>query len=168
MTSVGAPSGGGASGGDAGGTGLAGQARWTEPEQLEAVFVYAVTGAPRDFADDKPETGIIDFARPPTSGADDVVVMRRLADHVGMLAGREIETLDGTESLQDLERAEDRGPPDAESPGASGGDKLGCREMTGLVSDQDGQGATRLRQTVAGAVEGRDDRFRVSHLGRLA
>ena len=52
------------------------------------------------------------------------------------------------------------------TPGASGtrrGDQLGGREVAVLLGDQGGQRPARLRQAVAGAVQGGDDRGRVSH-----
>ena len=57
--------------------------------------------------------GVVDLARPAAARADDVVVVGRLTADVGVLAGRQVEPFDGTELLEDLERAEHRGAPDA-------------------------------------------------------
>ena len=51
----------GQSGGDADGAGHAGQAGWTEPEQLETVFVDAITGPLGDLPDDESKAGIVDL-----------------------------------------------------------------------------------------------------------
>ena len=51
---------------------------------------------------------------PPAARADDVVVVGRLAADVGVLAGREVEALDGADLLEELERAEDGRRPTPE------------------------------------------------------
>ena len=43
------------------------------------------------------------------------MVMGRLAPDVGVLAGRQVEALDGAQVLEDLERPEDRRPADAQA-----------------------------------------------------
>ena len=70
-------------------------------------------GLPGDIADDGAQTGVVDLGGPPAARADDVVVVGRLASDVRVLASREVETFDGADPLQELERAEDRGAPDA-------------------------------------------------------
>ena len=72
-------------------------------------------GLARDVLDDRAQAGVVDLGRPPAARADDVVVVGRLAADVGVLAGREVETFDGADLLEELERAEDGGAPDAEA-----------------------------------------------------
>ena len=123
-----------------------------------------IAGLPRDIADDGPKTGIVDLSGPTAARAHDVVVVGRLAADIGMLAGWQVEPLDGAELLEDLERPEDRRPADAELAGPRGlGDELGGGEVAVLVGDQRGQRPARLGQAVAGTVERGDDRGRVGH-----
>lgn len=127
------------------------------------MLVNAVTGPPGDLTDDQSKAGIVDLVGPAAARADNMVVVRRLTDDVGMLAGWQVQPLDGARFREDLERPEDRRPADPEAlrPGAS--DELGGREMTLLICDQEGKRSARLRQAVAGAIERADDRGRVSH-----
>ena len=111
-------------------------------------------GLASDILDDGSQAGIVDLGGPPAARADDVVVMRRLAADIGVLAGREVETFDGADVLQELERAEDGGPPDGGAALLGRGDQLGGREVAVLLGDQRGQRPARFRQAVAGAVEG--------------
>lgn len=129
----------GESGGDAGGTRLAGQAGWTEPEHLEAVLVDAVAGSPGDLTDDQSKTRVVDFVRSPAARADHMVVVRRLADDVGVLAGWQIQAPDQVELFEDFERPEDRRPADSQAPRPDARDELGGGEVTLLIGDQESQ-----------------------------
>ena len=111
----------------------------TDPEQLEAVIVDPEAGLAGDVADDRAQAGVVDLAGPPAARADDVVVMRGLAADVGVFAVRQVETFDGADPLEELERAEDGGPPDGGTGCLRGGDQLGGREMAVLLGDQRGQ-----------------------------
>ena len=126
----------------------------TDPEQLEAVIVDPEAGLAGDIANDRAQAGVVDLAGPPAARADDMVVMRGLAADVGVLAVRQVETFDGADPFEQVEGAEDGGPPDGGTGGLRGGDQLGGREMAVLLGDQRGQRAPRLRHAVAGAVEG--------------
>ena len=90
-------------------------------------------------------------------------MMRGFTLDIGMFAGREVETLDGTQPLEDLERPEDGRPADAQATSPGRGHEVRRGEVTVLVGDQHSQRPTRLRQSVAGTVECGDDRSRVAH-----
>ena len=90
-----------------------------EPEQLQAVRVDPVAGLPPDPRDDCGEARVADVGRPAAASADDMVmVRRRLAGDVGVVAGRQVDPLDRPDALQDLERPEDRRPADVQPPRA--------------------------------------------------
>ena len=90
-------------------------------------------------------------------------MMGRLAADVGVLTGRQVQPFDGTDLRQDIERPEDRGAPDPETPFPRRDDQLGGREVAVLIGDERREGAPRLGQPVAGAVERGHDRGRVGH-----
>src|SRR5579859_1111270 len=78
-------------------------------EQLEAMRLDGEPGRGGDAPQDRLEAELPDLDRPATGGADDVVVVRRrLAGHVGVLAGRQVDPLDQPEIGQQVEGAEDR------------------------------------------------------------
>lgn len=68
----------------------------------------------RDLVNDRAEAGIVDLARPAAPGAHDMMMVGSLAGHVGVVATREIDSLDATHRFKSLESPEDRGPADAE------------------------------------------------------
>ena len=68
-----------------------------------------------------------------------MVVVDRLAANVGVLARRQVESFDGAQLLEDLERPEDRRATDAEMPGAGLGDELGRGEVAVVVGDECGE-----------------------------
>ena len=80
--------------------------------------------------------------------------MERLAADVGVLAGRQVETFDGADPLEHLQRPEDRRAADTQATDVCLGDQLGGREVTLLVGDEGGKRPARLGQAIAGAVEG--------------
>ena len=129
------------------GRGRTGQARRTQAEELESVVVDPVAGLSGDLANDRPQTGVVDPGRPPAARADDVMMVRRLAADVGMLAGRQVQPFDGAELGEDLERPEDRRPPDAETPGSRRDDQLGGREMAVLIGDECRERCAAARST---------------------
>jgi len=122
------------------------------------MVVDSVAGLAPDSSDDPLEIRVADLARPPARRADDVVVMHGFASDVGVLAARQIETLDGTQLFEDLERPEDRCPADAHSTASRRREQIGGREMTVLSSDQGSQGLARSSQAIPGAIECGDDR----------
>jgi len=103
------------------------------------VLVDAKPGLASDLADDWPQPGIVDLTGSPAARADDVVMVSGLAADVCVLAGREVETLDGTDPLQDLEGPEDRGAANGRSLRPGGFDKLCCGEVAVLRRDEGGQ-----------------------------
>ena len=117
------------------------------------MLVHAKSRLARDITNHLPEAGVVDLVGPATSRADDVMVVDGIAADVCVLAGRQVEALDRSETLEDLERPEDRRAADAETPRLCLGDELGCREVACLVGDDRGKGPSWLGQAVAGAVE---------------
>ena len=141
------------SGHGAGAPGLPAQAGRAQSEQLQAVIIHPVAGAAGHVADDRPEAGVVDLVRSPAPGADDVMVMGRLAADVGVLARGEVKALDGAQVLEDLERPIDRRSTDRPTLAARRLDEAGRREMAVLVGDEPGQRPARRGQSVARAVE---------------
>ena len=80
-------------------------------------------------------------------------MMGRLAAYVGVLTRRQVQPFDGAELRQDIERPEDGRAPDPETPVPRRADQLGGREVAVLIGDERCEGAPRLGQPVAGAVE---------------
>ena len=89
--------------------------------------------------------------------------MRARAGHVGVLAGRQVESLDDAELGQQVQRPKERRPADAEPPLAGRGLELGGGEVPVVLGDEVGDGASRLGQPVAGVIEGVDDGIRFDH-----
>jgi len=122
------------------------------------MLVHSVPGTAGDLTDHDAQPCVGDLLGSATLRTDDVVVVRPLAGDVGVLAGRQVQALDGAELLEDLERPEDRRSPDVESSGPCLDEELAGREMPITVRDQPGQPPAWLGQPVAGAIEGGDDR----------
>ncbi len=131
------------------------------------MVVDPVAGPPLDVAHDRAPAGVVDVAARPHVRADDVVVMDRLAGDVGVLAGRQVEALDGVQIGQDVERPEDRRPADAEASGSGVGDQIGRGEVPGSRRDQLGDRPPGAGQPIAGVVEGGLQRRRLGHAGQM-
>lgn len=127
------------------------------------MVVNAIPRLPGNPPDDLLQVGIPDLVRPPATRADDVVVMRRFTTDVGVLPVRQVEALDRTELLENLEGAEDRCPPHTEAAAPSSRDELSGGEVALLIGNQHGQRSSWLGQPVAGTVKRVNDRRRVSH-----
>ena len=100
------------------------------------MLVDAEPGPPRDLADHRAQAGILDLRRAAAARAHDVVVVGRGAAHVGVLAARQVDPLDGAELGQDVERPEDRRAADPEVPDPRLVDEVGRREVARLGADQ--------------------------------
>ena len=96
---------------------------------------------------------VVDVSAAPAHGAHDVVVMDRLAGDVRVLAGRQVDALDGMQLGQDVERPEDRRPADAEPVGPGVGDEIGGGEVPVPVGDERRDRPPRAGQAIAGVVE---------------
>ena len=79
------------------------------------MLVDPVAGLAFDVADDGAQAGVVGVAAATAARTDDVVVVRGLAGHVGVITGRQVESLDRPQLGEDVERPEDRGAPDAEA-----------------------------------------------------
>lgn len=92
-----------------------------------------------------------------------MVMVGSLAGHVGVVAAREIDSLDAAHRFKRLESAENRRPADAEPAGSRFADELGRREVAGLTRDQVGKRPPRTRAPEAGVVESLKDLVRCCH-----
>ena len=89
----------------------------------------------------------------PQRGADGVVVVDRVAGDVGVVAARQVDALHEAQRREQVERPEDRRPADVQPAPPGVLDQLGRGEVPVSCGDQPGDGAARLGQPVAGAVE---------------
>lgn len=93
-----------------------------------------------------------------------MMVMRRRARHVSVLASRQIDPFDDAELGQQFERSEQRGPAHSEPSVASRGLELQGREVSAVGVNQTRYRATWSGQLIAGEVEGVDDGVRLVHV----
>ena len=138
-------------------------ARRADAEELEAVALDPVAGAPPDRAGDALDPRIVDLLGPAAARADQVMVVSRLAGHVGVLAGRQVEPFDQPELLEQVERPEDRRPSDPQPAGARVGDEIGGGEVAAALGDELGHRAARRRHPVPGIVQRSHERLGLSH-----
>lgn len=117
------------------------------------MLVHSKSRLARDSTNHLPEAGVVDLVGPATSRADDVMVVDGIAADVCVLAGRQVEALDRAETLEDLERPEDRRAADPEASSPCLGDELGSREVACLIGDERGESPAWFGQAVARAVE---------------
>ncbi len=85
-----------------------------------------------------------------------MVVVDRVARDVRVLTAGQVESLHGAKPDQDVERAEDRGPPDAEPAAPRVIDEVGRGEVPLAIGDQVRDGTPCGRGPVAGPAEGLD------------
>ncbi len=116
-----------------------------------------------DLGDGLRHAGVLDLGRPPAPRADDVVVMSRGAWHVGVLPRREIKTLQNVELREQVERPEERRSADPQPSLPGDRLELGSSEMPVMAADKAGDGATRTGKSVAGKIEGMNDRIGLGH-----
>jgi hypothetical protein len=83
------------------------------------VAVYLKAGAPRNLGRDFSHAAFTEIHRPTALGANDVVMVARIAADVGMVAVRQIQPLDRLEIGEDLQGPEDgrASGPEASPPG---------------------------------------------------
>lgn len=86
-----------------------------------------------------------------------MVVMGSPAQHVGVDTGREIEPLEPAEGLEDLERSEDRGAPNAQPASAGFSQQIAGREVALPVRNHCRQRPARFGQSMAGTLQGADE-----------
>ena len=82
-----------------------------------------------------------------------LMVVRGLAGDVGVLAGREIEPLDGVQVGKDVERPEDGGPTDPQTPGSRVRDEIGRGEGSVPSRDEIRDRTPSARPPIAGVAE---------------
>ena len=82
------------------------------------------------------------------------MVMQGLARHVGVLAVWEVDPLDRADLEEQVERPEDRCPPDARAPGARFGGDVGRGEVAAAArGDQVGHRPAWPGQAISGTAE---------------
>ena len=114
-------------------------------------------GAPGDLAGDASEPGVGDVHGSRTAHAHEVVMMGRAAADVGVGAIGQVESLEQSKPLEELERAEDGRPPDGcQGPFSAGtiGDQIAGGERTLARGDELGHESTRLGQALSSRPEG--------------
>ena len=126
--------------------------------QLEPVGLDLPAGAPLDVLQGK--TDLLDLGDAAAARADDVMVVAgRLTGHVGVLAGGQVEALQHAQLSEEVQRAEDRGPADAQPARPRVADEVRGGEVAFACHDELRDSAARRGQPVAGPVERRHERF---------
>ena len=88
-----------------------------------------------------------------------MVVAGRLAGHVGVLAGRQVQALQDAQLREQVQRPEDRGPADAQAARPGVIDEVRRGEVALAGHDQLRHGTAWPGQAVPGAVQRGDERF---------
>ena len=96
---------------------------------------------------------VVDLRGATTNRADDVMVVRRGADDIGVFAARQVEPLDDAELDHQLEGSEQRRPPDPQASLAPGNGEIGGSEVPIEIKGQVGERPPRGRDPIAGGVE---------------
>ena len=112
-----------------------------------------VAGPLGDLLREGTDPAIVDLGAPSAAGADDVMVMGRFADDVGVLSGGEIDPLHDTEREEELERTEDGRPPDPGAPLARVRHEVRRAEVPAPSIEQSGDDTPRFGETMPGGVE---------------
>lgn len=90
-----------------------------------------------EVVDDRLQAAVGHLDRPAAAPTDDVVVMlARCAGDVGVLAGGQVEPLQGALVGQQVERPEDGRPPDPDPVGAGVSDQVGRSEVARATSNE--------------------------------
>ncbi len=97
------------------------------------------------------------------SRADDVVMVGRLADHIGVHAVGQVEPLDEPKLLEQLQCAEDRRSTDGEATPFRLADELEGGEMFVTIREHLGDGSAGSRDEPAGSIERVGPGLRVRH-----
>jgi hypothetical protein len=134
-----------------------------EAVELEPVVIDAEARSARDLAGHGAHAAVLDIDRMATAGADHVVVVDRLAGDVRVLTAGQVEALHHAHPGEELERAKDGRPPDAETPAPGIVDQVGSREVAFPIGDELGHASARLGDAEPGPVKGDDERLRISH-----
>jgi hypothetical protein len=82
-----------------------------------------------------------------------VVVVRRLAGHVGVPARRQVESLEDVQVGEQVECAEDGGPTDAQATIARFIDQVSCGEVALSLLDESRYGTAGLGEAVSASIE---------------
>lgn len=130
------------------------------------MLVNAVAGSTGDLANHNAQSRVVDLARPSAAGADNVVMVGPLANHVRVIARGKVQSFDSAEFHEDVQGSEDGGTPGTESSGSGLSYELSGREMPAVVCDQGDERPPRLSQPIARSLEDGDDRGRVHRAER--
>ena len=137
------------------------RAAWHEahrPKSSRRWDFDAIAAPAGDLLEDARHPAVAHVCRLAALGADDVVVMGRVAGDERVLAGGQVEPLDDAEVREDVERAEDRGAADPEALAPRRGHELLGREVAAALADQAGDAPPGLRDAVSRIVERGNDR----------
>jgi hypothetical protein len=134
-----------------------------QAEQLDPMRVDDVAGPRLDLAGHGLHPAVLDLRATTTALADDVVVVGRLADDVGVVATGEVEALDEAELLEQFEGAEDRGPADPQLASFRLTNEIERGEVVPAFGDHLSNDAPRLGHVVAGFVQRVRERKRITH-----
>ena len=116
-----------------------------------------------DIAGDCVEAQVADLGGSPAVRAHHVVMVARLADHIGVGAIGQVKTLDETEFLEQLECPEHRRPAHRQPPSPGLANQLPGREVFVTIGEELGHRPARRRHEVAGPIEGVSPGLRVCH-----
>ena len=79
------------------------------------MVLYLIPGPRSCFVEDALQAEVCDVSGAPAARADDVVVVARRADDVGVLPAGQVETFEESHLAEQLESTEYRGPTQAET-----------------------------------------------------
>jgi hypothetical protein len=125
----------------------------------------AVAAPASNLLEDASHSAVAHVGRLAALGADDVVVMGRVAGNERVLAGRQVETLDDPELGENVERPEHGGAADPKPLPPRRGHELVGGEVAAALADQAGEAPARFGDAVSGLVEGGNDRVGIGHAG---
>jgi hypothetical protein len=125
----------------------------------------AVAAPSRDLLEDASHPAVAHVGRLAALGADDVVMMGRIAGDERVLAGWQVQALDNSELGEDVEGAEHGGAADPEPLPSRCGHELLGGEMAAALADQAGEAPPRFGDAVPRPVEGGNDRVGCRHAG---
>jgi hypothetical protein len=135
----------------------------TQAVELDPVRVEDEAGPRQDVARDRVEAQVTHLGGSPAARAHDVVMVAGLADHIGMGAIGQIDALDETEFLEQLERPEHRRAAYGESPSLGLANQVpGGKEFVTIGEELGDRPAGRGHE-VAGTIECVSPGLRVCH-----
>ena len=122
-----------------------------------------------DLLDHCPQAAVVVHLRRPAAAlADDVMVVGGLAQHVGVLAIRQVEAFHEAQVQEHIQRPEDRRPTHGQAASTALADQLGSGEVPVVLGHHGGDAATWFGPLVARSVQGGQQWFDGAHLRTIA